>query len=159
MELENFLLTSCQGKQLHDVLQLMQVETNYMNQIYQLIYILFVDPHVANNAEFHEFVLHYHASTQHHITGAGFGEAMDVVQVYHYVLLEKLMDNKVLAAAEELEEAILHLELAMEDVKIKANPQIILLNQSIELLEEVQLKIIQYLQQLLEKSRRCHWKN
>jgi len=74
-------------------------------------------------------------------------------------MLERLLDSEVLAAAEQLELAISHLELAAKEPKIRINPHIMLLTQSICLLEETQLKIIESLETFILDNRPVQLQN
>lgn len=159
MELQDFHLVSCRGAEFNDVLSLIQLQNSYINKIYKLIYLLNEDLAISGNNEFREFSAHFNAFAQHQASSEGFSKAMEAVQVYHYVLLEKLLDSQVLAAAEQLEMADGYLELFSRDPKLRGNPQILLLNQSIGLLEENQLKIMEGLEALLIGSRQIHLQN
>lgn len=159
VELQDFHLASYRGIEFNTILTLMQVQRSYINQVYKLIYTLFADLNMANNTEFQEFTTHFNVFVQNHASSEGFSKAMEAVQVYHYALLEKLLDDEVLAAAEELELAIGHLELAVREQKARVNLQILLLNQGIVLLEEAQLKIIESVEALLKNSRETQLQN
>ncbi len=159
MELQDFHLAPCQGAEFGDVLSLIQLQNSYINKIYKLIYLLNNDLAVATSSEFQEFSVHFNTFAQHQASSEGFGQAIDAVKVYHYVLLEKLLDSQVLAAAEQLEMAAGHLELIARNPKLRINPQVLLLNQSISLLEENQLKIMENLEALLIGSRQKHLQN
>jgi len=159
VELQDFHLVSYRGAEFNDVLSLIQLQNSYINKIYKLIYLLDDDLAVAGNNEFREFIVHFNLFAQHQASSEGFSKAMEAVQVYHYVLLEKLLDSQVLAAAEQLEMAAGYLELFSRDQKLRGNPQILLLNQSINLLEENQLKIMENLEDLLLGSRQKHLQN
>ena len=153
MELQDFHLAPCRGAEFGDVLSLIQLQNSYINKIYKLIYLLNNDLVVATSSEYQEFTVHFNTFAQHQASSEGFGQAMDAVKVYHYVLLEKLLDSQIIAAAEQLEIAAGHLELIARDAKLRVNPQLLILNQSISLLEETQLKIMENLEALLAGSR------
>lgn len=159
MELQDFHLVSYRGAEFNDVLSLIQLQNTYINKIYKLIYLVDDDLAVSGNNEFREFIVHFNMFAQHQASSEGFSKAMEAVQVYHYVLLEKLLDGQVLVAAEQLEMAAGYLELIARDQKLRGNPQILLLNQSINLLEENQLKIMEDLEDLLLGSRQKHLQN
>ena len=159
MELQDFHLVSYRGAEFNDVLSLIQLQNSYINKIYKLIYLLGDDLAVSGNSEFKEFIAHFNMFAQHQASSEGFSKAMEAVQVYHYVLLETLLDSQVLAAAEQLEMAAGCLELFSRDQKLRGNPQVLLLNQSINLLEENQLKIMEDLEDLLLGSRQKHLQN
>lgn len=159
MELQDFHLVSYRGAEFNDVLSLIQLQNSYINKIYKLIYLLNEDGALSDNNEFREFTAHYNTFAQHQASSEGFSRAMETVQVYHYVLLEKLLDSQVLAAAEQLQMAAGYLELFSRDSKLRTNAQILLLNQSIGLLEENQLKIMENLEALLLRSRQKHPQN
>ncbi|MBP2651154.1 MAG: hypothetical protein H6Q74_1979 [Firmicutes bacterium] len=159
MELQNFHLVSYRGAEFSDVLSLIQLQNSYINQIYKLVYLLNGDLAVSGNSEFREFTVHFNIFAQHQAGSEGFSKAIEAVQVFHYVLLEKLLDSQVLAAAEQLELAAGHLEDFIHDKKQLGNPQILLLNQSINLLEETQLKIMENLETLLTGCRENHLQN
>ena len=159
MELQDFHLVSCRGAEFSDVVALIQLQNSYINKIYKLVYLLNIDLAVSGNNEFREFTVHFNVFAQHQASSEGFSRAMEAVQVYHYVLLEKLLDSQVLAAAEQLELAAGHLELLVRNADFRANSQILLLNQSIGLLEETQLRIMENLEVLLLGSRQKHLQN
>ncbi|HMM20278.1 MAG TPA: hypothetical protein PKA10_06035 [Selenomonadales bacterium] len=159
MELQDFHLVNYRGAEFSDVVSLIQLQNTYINQIYKLVYVLNNDFAVASNNEFQEFTAHFNYFAQHQASSEGFSRAMEAVQVYHYVLLEKLLDNQVLSAAEQLELAAGYVETIVRDPKMRSNPQILLLNQSISLLEENQLKIMENLEALLIGSRQTHYQN
>lgn len=159
MDLQNFHLVSYRGAEFSDVVSLIQLQNSYINQIYKLIYLLNSDLTVAGNGEYREFTAHFNTFAQHQASSEGFSKAMEAVQVYHYVLLEKLLDSQVLAAAEQLELAAGRLELFSRDPKLRSNQQVLLLNQSINLLEETQLRIMENLEALLLGSRQKHLHN
>jgi hypothetical protein len=159
VELQDFHLVSNRGAEFSDVVSLIQLQNSYINKIYKLIYLLNEDLTVSGNNEFREFVVHFNTFAQHQASSEGFSRAMEAVQVYHYVLLEKLLDNQVLVAAEQLEMSAGYLDIVVRSPKLRANPQVVLLNQSISLLEENQLKIMENLEALLLGSRQKHLQN
>jgi hypothetical protein len=159
VELQDFHLVSYRGAEFNDVLSLIQLQNTYINKIYKLIYLLGDDLAVSGNNEFREFIVHFNLFAQCQASSEGFSKAMEAVQVYHYALLEKLLDSQVLAAAEQLEMAAGYLELFSRDPKLRGNSQVLLLNQSINLLEENQLKIMESLEDLLLGSRQKHLQN
>jgi hypothetical protein len=159
VELQDFHLVSHRDAEFNDVLLLIQLQNTYINQIYKLIYLLSNDLAVAGNSEFREFIVHFNTFAQHQAGSEGYSRAMEAIQVYHYVLLEKLLDSQVLAAAEQLELAAGYLDIFSHEPKLRVNPQIILLSQSIILLEENQLKIMENLEALLTGSRQKHMQN
>ena len=159
MELQHCHLTSYGGSGLNSLLSLMQLQNAYIQKIYRVIYLVGTDISIANNSEFQEFVSQYNLFAQHHASGEGFCKAIEAVQVYYNILLERLLDTQILSAAEALEIAIVHLEMAMRESKIRSNIQIALLNEGVSLLEETELKIIETLETLLENSRRISLQN
>jgi len=159
VDLQNFHLVSYRGAEFGDVLSLIQLQNSYISQIYKLVYILNSDLAVSGNSEFREFMVHFNIFAQHQAGSEGFSKAMEVLQVFHYVLLEKLLDSLVLAAAEQLELSAIHLEGISRDKRLRGNPQVLLLNQSINLLEETQLKIMESLEALVVGCREKHLQN
>jgi len=141
-----------------NVLSLMQVQNDYINQVYKIIYVLYTDLNVANSADFQKFSVHFNAFMMSHASSEGFSKATEIVQ-HNYVLLEKLLDSEILATAEQLELAIGYLESAVQDTKTRTNLQMLLLNQGMVLLEETQLKIIESLEGLLENFRKTQLQN
>ena len=110
------------------------------------------DLNVAGNTAFREFTEHFHGFMQNHASSEGFSKALEMLQSYNYFLLDKLLSSEVLAAAEQLELAVSHLELVDCTQQAGFHSQLILLNHSINFLEETQLKIIETLERLLENS-------
>ncbi len=159
VELQDFHLAANRGTEFADVLSLIQLQNSYINKIYKLVYLLNSDLAVATSSEFQEFTAHFNTFAQHQASSEGFSQAMEAVKVYHYVLLEKLLDSQVLVAAEQLEIAAGQLDLITRNPKLRANSQLLLLNQSISLLEENQLKIMENLEALLIGSRQKHLQN
>lgn len=143
---------------LSGVISLMQTQNDYINQVYKIIYVLYTDLNVANNSEFQKFTIHFNEFMLSHAKSEGFSKAIEISQ-HHYVMLEKLVDHEILATAEQLEIAVVHLETAIKDPSIRTNLQILLLNQGIMILEETQLKIIETVEKLLEKFRKTQLQN
>lgn len=153
VDLQYVHLSSCRITEFNNLLSLMQLQNSHISQVYKTIYALFTDINVAQNIEFQEFSMHFNMFTRYQANSEGYSMALDNMQVYHYTLVDKLMDSQVLAAAEQLELAVGHLELAARETKIRTNPQILLLNQGIYILEETELKIIEALEAVLANSR------
>ena len=143
-----------------NLLALMRLQNNYILQVNKLIYAAVTDLTLASSHEFSEFVAHFCEFVHYHFNSEGYSQAAQLVQAYHYTLLERLLDNQVLVAAEQIELAIGHLEMAAREVQIRVHPQMILLNQGILLMEETQLKIIECLEAMLVNSRPTQqWQN
>jgi hypothetical protein len=159
VELEHFHLASLGTAEFSNVLPLLQIQNAYIGQVYKLIYLLYNDFNVANQANFQEFAGHFNSFAQYHASSDGFSKALDAVQVYHYALLEKLLDSHIVVAAEHLELAIDHLEHVVEAQRLHANAQLLLLNQGMNLLEENQLKILESLETLIASYRRNQLQN
>ena len=149
VELQNFHLVSFRGIEFNKVLLLMQLQNNYISQLYIRINSLSADFNVSNNLEFKKFMTHFNLFMQNHARSEGFSNAMETIQVYNYSLLDELLNRDVLTAAEELETAIDYLEMLVNQFETKTNHEIVLLNHSISILEETQLKIIELLESLL----------
>lgn len=141
-----------QTEDMNNLLTLMRLQNSYISELNKLIYAVISDMTLANNHEFSKFVNHFFEFSHYHYNSEGYSQAAQLVQTYHYILLERLFDSQVLAAAEQMELAIGHLEMAARDTQIRLNPQILLLNQGILLMEETQLKIIETLEALLKSS-------
>ncbi|HAK73111.1 MAG TPA: hypothetical protein DCP36_05110 [Sporomusaceae bacterium] len=147
------------NKDFYSILTLMQVQNTYINQVARLLYQICSDFNIAASAEFHDFTAHFTTFMQNQAGSEGYGRAIHSIQIYHYAILERLLDSEVLAAAEQLEIAISHLELAAREPKIRINPHIMLLTQGICLLEETQLKIIESLETFILVSRPVQLQN
>lgn len=147
---EDFSFGDNKEKEVANILKLLQVQKNCINQMARLIYVINTEGHSCSTV-FQKFSMHFSNFMQKHAASEGFAEAIHTVQVYHYVLLEKLLDEEVVPAAEELELAVGHLEMLLKDVMTRKNPHFFLLNQSIVSLEEVQLAIIETLEKLLQQ--------
>jgi|GEM_PF-870104 len=159
VELQNFHLVSFGGIEFNRVLILMELQNNYISQLYKRIDSLSVNFNVSNHLEFKEFMTHFNLFIQNHARSEGYCSALETIQVYNYSLLDKLLNTNVLAAAEELETAILYLEMLVNESQTRTNPEIVLLNQNIIILEETQLKIIEFLEELLQLFRQNHLEN
>jgi hypothetical protein len=133
-----------------NLLALMKIQNSYIHELNKLIFVAAGDVALANNHEFAKFVTRFFEFTYYHYNSEGYSQAAQLVQNYHYILLERLLDNQMLAAAEQMELAIGHLEMAGRDIPARYHPQIILLNQGILQIEETQLKIIENLEALFE---------
>lgn len=141
-----------QTEELNNLLALMRVQNNYIYEVNKLIYSAVSDMTLATNHEFSGFVSHFSQFARYHYNSEGYSQAAQLVQSYHYILLERLLDSQVLAAAEQMEIAIGHLEMAVRETQIRLNPQVLLLNHGMLLMEETQLKIIETLEVLLKSS-------
>jgi hypothetical protein len=141
-----------QTDEMNTLLDLMRVQNRYIHELNKLIYSAATDMTLANNREFTEFVNHFSEFARYHYNSEGYSQAAQLVQAYNYILLEKLLDSQVLAAAEQMELSIGHLEMTVREIQIRLHPQMILLNQGILLMEETQLKIIEKLEALLEST-------
>jgi len=159
VELQNFHLVSFRGIEFNKILILMQLQNNYISQLYKCINSLSADFNVSNNQEFKEFMIHFNLFMQHHARSEGFSNAMETIQVYNYSLLDKLLNGDILAAAEELEIAIEYLEKLVIQSQTRTNTEIVLLNHNINILEETQLKIIELLESLLLIFRQKYLEN
>lgn len=137
----------------NNLLALMRLQNSYIHELNKLIYAAATDLTLANNHEFTKFVDNFFEFAHYHYNSEGYSQAAQLVQIYHYILLERLLDSQVLVAAEQMELAIGHLEMAVREMQTRFHPQIILLNQGILLMEETQLKIIEGLEELLERSQ------
>lgn len=149
VELQNFHLVSFRGIEFNRILILMELQNNYISQLYKRIDSISTDFNVSNHQEFKEFMTHFNLFMQNHARSEGFCNAMETIQVYNYSLLDKLLTSNVLAAAEELETAIIYLEMLVNQSQTRTKPEIVLLNENISILEETQLKIIEFLEGLV----------
>lgn len=147
---EDFSFTVSKEKEVANILKFLQIQKNCINQMERLIYVINTEGH-SSSTIFQKFSTHFGHFMQKHAGSEGFAQAIHTVQVYHYVLLEKLLDEEVVPAAEELELAVGHLEMLLRDVQVRNNPHFFLLNQSIGSLEEVQLNIIETIEKLLQQ--------
>jgi signal recognition particle subunit SEC65 len=155
---EEFSFGNSKEKEIANILKLLQIQKNCINQIERLIYVINTEGHSCSTI-FQKFSMHFNNFMQKQGGSEGFAKAIHTIQVYHYVLLEKLLDEEVVTAAEELELAVGHLEMLMRDVQVRNNPHFFLLNQSIASLEEVQLNIIETLEKVLQQSQGTQLQN
>jgi hypothetical protein len=144
---------------LNDVLNLMREQKAYIDQVVKFIYTLSTDWNISRNVEFQEFLLHFNLFIQNHSSNMGFSNAMEAIQVYNYVLLEKLLSTEVLSTAEQLELAISHLERIDRKLVEHISIQFLLLIQGINLLEETELKIIESLESVVAKFGQIQLQN
>ncbi|HML86862.1 MAG TPA: hypothetical protein PKA28_00255 [Methylomusa anaerophila] len=141
------------GDELNTLLALLKIQNTNIHQMNIIILSLATDLSLTNNSEYQEFIFHFEEFSRCHYNSEGYSQATESVQAYRYILLERLLDTQILAAAEQMEMAISHLESAIREPYIRVNPQILLLNQGIFQLEETQLKIIESLESMLEHHR------
>jgi len=146
-------------KNFSDILTFMRLQSAYINQISKLIYSLYTDLNIAGNTSFQEFTSHFHLFMLNHASSEGFSKAIVMLQTYNYVFVDKLLSTEVLSAAEHLELAINHLEMVDGVSQARTTPHLLLLNHSISLLEETQLKIIETLENMLESSCKIQLQN
>lgn len=128
---------------------LLQLQNQCISQLYQHIDALTADLYVSTKLEFKAFLTHFKLFIQNHARSEGFCTALETVQVYNQSLLDKLLNSIVLIAAEELELSIVYLEILAGQSSGRTDPKIILLNQKMSTLEETQLQIIEFLEELL----------
>jgi hypothetical protein len=159
VELENFHLVSFRGIEISGLITLMQLQNNYIHQICTNIYSLCVEFNMTDSFGFKEFIKHFNAFMQSHARSEGFSKAMETIEVYNYILVEKLLDSDVMIAAEELEIAIVYLEMLIYQSQIKTNKELLLINRNIDIIEETQLKIIEFLKNLLNIFNQKHVEN
>lgn len=138
--------------ELNNLLTLMQLQNNYIHKLNKLLFVTAGDITLANNHEFARFVSNFFEFSHYHYNSEGYSQAAQLVQTYHQILLERLLDKQMLVAAEQMELAIGHLEMAGRDINARNHPQIILVNQEILLIEETQLKIIESLEAILKDA-------
>lgn len=159
VELQDFHFSTFSGIQFNKVLILMEQQNKYISQLYKSMTSLAVHVQLGSNLEFKEFMVHFNLFMQNHARSEGFSRAMEMIQVYNYCLLDKLLNIDVMAAAEELETAIVYLEMLVTQSQIRTDPQILLFNQSMSILEETELMIIEFLNGLLLIFRQNHLEN
>lgn len=152
-------VTSSGESGMQDILLLMQTQTTYINQLYRMMLTACSDVQVADNKDFQEFSTHFVRFIQHQSSSMGFSQALDAMRIYHFAMLELLLDNQIVAAAEQLELAITNLEMAKNEPRVLANPQMIILHYGMGLLEETHLKIIALLEELVAISQRSQLQN
>ena len=128
---------------------LLQLQNQCISQLYQHIDALTADLYVSTKLEFKAFLTHFKLFIQNHARSEGFCTAVETLQVYNQSLLDKLLNSIVLIAAEELELSIVYLEILAGQSSGRTDPKIILLNQKMSTLEETQLQIIEFLEELL----------
>jgi hypothetical protein len=141
-----------QTDEVNNLLTLMKLQNSNIHELNKLILTTVSDMMLPTSHEFNEFVKHVSEFAHYHYNSEGYSQAAQLVQAYHYILWERLLDSQVLAAAEQMELAIGYLELVARERQIRIHPQILLLNQCILFMEETQLKIIETLEKLLENS-------
>lgn len=141
-----------QTEEVNNLLTLMKLQNSNIHELNKLILTAFSDMVLINSHEFNEFVKHISEFIHYHYNSEGYSQAAQLVQTYHYILWERLLDSQVLAAAEQIELAIGYLEIVVRERQIRVNPQIMLLNHFILLMEETQLKIIETIEKLLKHS-------
>lgn len=136
-----------------NIILLMQKQNIYINQVARMINQICADAAFGNNRQFQEFTTHFITFMQNQAGSEGYSRALNLIQSYHYSLVERLLDQEILVAAEQLELAVGQLETIMKELHFRIHPYILLLNQGIALLEETELKIIESLEQYIEAVR------
>lgn len=130
----------------------MNLQYAYINDIYRLSYTVLSDAAIMNNNYMADFIKHFNFYVQLHASSEGFTRAIEAVGVYYYLVIEKLLEEKIVAGAEHLENAIGSLENILRDTTLRLNAHFFAINYNLCLLEENELKIIECLEALLEQS-------
>jgi len=138
---------------------LIETQRNYINQVQKVIFNLYIDFNIMSNKNFREFCGCIHTFEQYIEKSAGFCKALGVVRISNDILLEILLDDICLIAAEYLEQGIEHLETAAQDAVLRTNLQVVALTHHILLIEEMMLKIIDMLIIMLHTSKKPHLQN
>lgn len=159
MDLQNFHLAAYRDNIFSNLQTLAKTQSNYINGVYKIIFSLYGDINLIRNVEFLEFNMHFNIFVQSHASGEGYIKAIDYAQLYSNVLLEKLLEDQVVSAAEQLEIAIKHFEQSIYDVQFGSNRNVMLLNNALALIEETELRIIEMLENWLENNRQGNLEN
>jgi hypothetical protein len=141
------------GNELKNLHELIKIQNIYIQQILPVIYYLAADSALIANNNFQKFITCFWEFTHHHYNAEGCSQTAQLAQVYQSFLWEKILDIQILSAAEQMELAIEYLEEATRTVEIQLQPQMMLLNQSMILLEETQLRIIERLEAIMAESQ------
>ena len=141
------------GIEIKSLLELIRLQNIYIQQIIPIIYHLSADTALITNSDFQKFTSHFLEFTHYHYNSEGCSQTAQLAQVYQYAFWEKILDTQVLSAAEQMEMAIEYLEEASKAVQIQQQPQMLLLNQSVILIEETQFKIIELLEVMMANSQ------
>jgi hypothetical protein len=131
------------GKELKGLHELIKLQNIYIQQTLPFIYHLAADSALITNHNFQKFAACFLEFMRCHYNAEGCSLTAQLTLSYQYFLLEKILDIQILSAAEKLELAIEYLEEAAKSIQTQLQPQIIVLNQNMLLLEETQLRIIE----------------
>lgn len=144
------------GNELKALLELIRLQNIYIQQVLPIIYHLSSDSALITNNYFQKFINHFLEFTHYHYNAEGCSQTVQLVPSYQYLLWEKILDTQVLSAAEQMEMAIEYLDETARTVQIQLQPQMLLLNQSVILLEETQFRIIEKIEIIMANSNPVH---
>jgi len=136
-------------KNLHE---LIKIQNLYIQQILPVIYHLAIDSALITNNNFKKFIACFWEFTHYHYNAEGCSQTALLSQTYQSFLWEKILDIQILSAAEQMELAIEYLEETARAVETQLQPQVMLLNQSMILLEETQFRIIEKLEAIIAQN-------
>lgn len=140
-------------KDFGNIILLMQKQNNYISQVARMIHQICSDAAFGSNRQFQEFTTHFITFMQNQAGSEGYSRALNLIHSFHYSLIERLLDQEILVAAEQLELAVGYLETITKEVHFCVHPYMLLLNQGIALLEETELNIIESLERYIEDTR------
>jgi hypothetical protein len=141
------------GNELKSLHELIKLQNIYIQQILPFIYHLAADSALITNHHFQKFAANFLEFMRYHYNAEGCCQTGLLALSYQQLLLEKILDIQILTAAEKMELAIEYLEEAAKSIPLQLQPQIIVLNQNMLLLEETQLRIIEKVEGILNANK------
>jgi hypothetical protein len=139
--------------QFSQIVKLIQLQSNYVEQINNSMLLLWCQLNKGTSTHFLHFVNHFSSFIHFQAGSEGYSRALELIQIYHSMFIERLLDGFVVTGAEQLELAIAHLDGVLAEPAGMLNADLAVLNQRLIVLEETELKIIEVLEQLLAQCK------
>ena len=137
----------------NQIVKLLQLQSSYVEQISKLIIALCCEFNRGASTHFLHFVSHFSSFIHFQAGSEGYSRALELIEIYHSMFIERLLDHFVVTGAEQLELAIAHLEIVLTEPVGIFSTDLAVLNQRMLVLEETELKIIEVLEILLAQYK------
>ncbi len=137
----------------NQIVKLLQLQSSYVEQISKLMIALCCEFNKGTSTNFLHFVSHFSSFSHFQAGSEGYSRALELIQIYHSMFIERLLDQFIVTGAEQLELAIAYLEIVLAEPIGIFNTDLAALNQRMVLLEETELKIIEVLEILLAQYK------